>query len=122
MHQMLRDLTSIELFSNQEFYAFHPYIKEKSTIFQTENSAFSATVSDKALGDGYDRHDPHSRVMVVKREAMRNATDGTFASLMCLFALCSVTGMSVISVYPENLRGKQIHKVSKWYHFTKNFS
>ena len=27
-HVVLRDLTSIELFTNQEFYAFHPYIKE----------------------------------------------------------------------------------------------
>ena len=99
---MLRDLTSIELFSNQEFYAFHPYMKEKYNVFQTENTAFSATASDMALGDGFDRHDPHSRAMVVKREAMRNATDGTFASLMCLFAVCSITEMSVISVYPQN--------------------
>ena len=44
-------LTSIELFNNQEFYAFHPYVKEKCYIFQSENTAFSATVSDSDLGD-----------------------------------------------------------------------
>ena len=33
---LLRDLTSIELFTNQECYAFHPYIKEKSILFKTE--------------------------------------------------------------------------------------
>ena len=41
--------------------------------------------------------------MVVQREAVRNLTSGTYASLMCLFALSSVTGMDVISVYPEEL-------------------
>ena len=56
----LRDLTSIELFNNQEFYALHAYIKEKSNIFQSKNTAFSATVSDSALGDGYDRKDSSS--------------------------------------------------------------
>ena len=62
----LRDLTSVELFNNQEFYALQPYMTEKSNIFQSENTVFSATVSDSALGDGYDRKDPSSRVIVVK--------------------------------------------------------
>ena len=100
---MLRDLTSIELFNNQEFYAFHPYVKEKSHVFQSDNTAFSATASDSALGDGYDRKDPSSRVTVVKREAIRNTTARTYASLMCVFGLSSVTGMSVTSVYPEKV-------------------
>ena len=100
---LLRDLTSIELFSNQEFYAFHPYVKEKSHVFQSDNTAFSATASDSALGDGYDRKDPSSRVTVVKREAIRNATGGTYASLMCVFGLSSVTGIGVTSVYPEKV-------------------
>ena len=39
---------------------------------------------------------------MVRREALRNATIGTFASLMRVFALSSVTGMN-ISVYPEEL-------------------
>ena len=69
MCDYLRDLTSIELFNNLQFYAFHPYIKEKSHVFQSENTAFSATESDAALADGYDRKDPSSRVEVVKREA-----------------------------------------------------
>jgi hypothetical protein len=86
---LLRDLTSIELFSNQEFYAFHPYVKEKSHVFQSDNTAFSATASDSALGDGYDRKDPSSRVTVVKREAIRNATGGTYASLtVCVYLAC----------------------------------
>ncbi|CAB4005035.1 Hypothetical predicted protein [Paramuricea clavata] len=92
---LLRDLTSIELFNNQEFYAFHPYVKEKSHVFQADNTAFSATASDSALGDGYNRKDPSSRVTVVKREAIRNTTGGTYASLMCVFDLS--TGMGVIS-------------------------
>ena len=100
---LLRDLTSIELYENQDFYAFHPYVKEKSHIFKSENTAFSATSSDSALDDGYDRKNPSSRVAVVKREAIQNATNGTFSSFMCLFALSSVTGMNVISVYPEKL-------------------
>ena len=100
----LRDLTSIELFNNLQFYACHPYIKEKSHVFQSENTAFSATASDAALADGYDRKDPSSRVEVVKREAIRNATSTTHASFMCVFALSSVTGMVVTSVYPETFQ------------------
>jgi hypothetical protein len=96
-------LTSIELYSNQEFYAFHPYVKDKTRFFKSENTTFSASASDAALGDGYDRKNPNSRVAVVRREAVRNATIGTFASLMCVFALSSVTGMNIISVYPEEL-------------------
>ena len=100
---MLRDLTSIELFNHLEFYAFHPYVKENSDLFQSENTAFSASTSDAALGDGYDRKDPSSRMGVVRQEAIRNSANGTFSSLMCVFALSSVTGMSIISVYPEKM-------------------
>ena len=104
MCDFLRDLTSIELFNNLQFYACHPYIKEKSHVFQSENTAFSATASDAALADGYDRKDPSSRVEVVKREAIRNATSTTHASFMCVFALSSVTAMVVTSVYPETFQ------------------
>ena len=106
LHEVLRNLTSIELFTNQEFYAFHPYVKKNVHLFKCENTAFSASASDAALGDGYDRKDPSSRVMVVQREAVKNLTSGTYASLMCLFALSSVTGMDVISVYPEEQDNK----------------
>jgi hypothetical protein len=74
-----------------------------SQHFNSENTAFSATASDSALADGYDRHNASSRVAVVKREAIRNATSGAFSPLMCLFALSSVTGMPIRSVYPEKL-------------------
>ena len=104
MCDYLRDLTSIELFTNLQYYAFHPYIKEKSHVFQSENTAFSATASDAALADGYDRKDPSSRVEVVKREAIRNATSTIHASFMCVFALSSVTGMVVTSVNPETFQ------------------
>ena len=100
---MLRDLTSIELFNYPEFYAFHTYLKEKAHVFNSENTAFSATASDAALGEGYDRKNPSSRMTVVRREAIRTATSGTFSSLMCMFALSSVTGMQIVSVYPETL-------------------
>lgn len=103
---MLRNLTSIELFNHQHFYASHPYVSEKLHVFESENTAFSATLSDSGLGDGYDRKNPSSRVVCIKREAIRNATVGTYSSLMCLFALTSVTGMSIISVYPEKLGQK----------------
>ena len=78
-------------------------------MFRCENTAFSATVSDSALGDGYDRKDPSSRKLVVQREAIRNAKSGTHASFLCLLALSSVTGMSVCSVYPEKLGKENIY-------------
>ena len=105
----LRSLTSIELFSNQKFYAFHPYVLESTHIFQCENTAFSATVSDSALGDGYDGKDPSSRKLVVQREAIRNAKSGTQASFLCLLALSSVTGMSVCSVYQGKVGKESIY-------------
>ena len=87
---MLRNLTSIELFNHQEFYASHPYVLAKLHVFESENTDFSATLSDSGLGDGYDRKNPSSRVVCIQREAIRNATVGTYSSLMCLFALTSV--------------------------------
>ena len=76
----LRGFTSIELYSNQEFYAFNPYVRENAHIFRCENIAFSASVSDSALGDGYNGKDPSSRKLVVQRETIRNAKSGTHAS------------------------------------------
>ena len=109
---LLRDLTSIELFKNQEFYAFHPYIKDKSHLFASENTAFSAAASDGALADGYERNNPSSRAVVIRREAIRNAVPDTFSSLLCMFALSSVVGMDITTVYPEEI-GKET-KYSKF--------
>ena len=50
--------------------------------------------------------------MVVKREAIRNSTSGTYASLMCVFALSSVVGMNITSVYPGKL--EQVAKYSQF--------
>ena len=57
---------------------FHPYVKENSHIFKSGNTAFSVASSDSALGEGYNRKNSSSRVTVVKQEAIRNATNGTF--------------------------------------------
>ena len=54
---------------------FQPYVKEKSHIFKPENTVFSATSSDSAFGN---RKNSSSMVTVVKQEAIRNATNGTF--------------------------------------------
>ena len=40
---------------------------------------------------------------IVRQQAIRNSTNGTFSSLMCVFALSSVTGISIIAVYPEKM-------------------
>ena len=96
LHGILRDLTSIELFKNQEFYAFHLYLMQKSHLFASENTAFSATASDGALADGFDRSNLSSRAAVVKREAPRNAVSGTFSSLLCMFALSRAVARALI--------------------------
>ena len=103
LHSLLRGLTSIELFSYPQFYSLHPYLKEKADVFESDNMVFSAAASDVALGDGYDRHDKTSRSQVVTREAIRNASNCCYSSLLCMFALSSVTGMKVRSVYPDTL-------------------
>ena len=93
----------MELFLNAKFYSNHPYVQEKSKHFSTENNAFSAVISNAALGKGYDRKDADSRVEVVKREACRNSVPGTFSSLICMLALSSVIGKNIFSLYPEEI-------------------
>lgn len=100
----LRELTSLELFLNAKFYSDHPYVQEKSKHFSKENTAFSAVISDAALGKGYDRKDAESRIEVVKREACRNSVPGTFSSLICMLALSSVIGRNIVSLYPEEIK------------------
>ena len=69
----LRDLTSIELFKNQEFYAFHPLLRISPICLHLhENTTFSAAASDFALGDAYERNNPSSRAAVVRGEAICN--------------------------------------------------
>ena len=56
---------------------FLPYVKQKSHIFKSENTAFSAASSDSALDEGYNRKNSSSRVTVVKHEAIQYATNET---------------------------------------------
>ena len=102
----LRELTSIELCLNAEYYSKHPYIDENAIIFNTQNTAFTATISNQALGSGYNRKDDGTKVDVVQREAIRNAVPCTYTSLMCIFALSSVIGREIYSIYPEE-QGKE---------------
>lgn len=89
-----------------------PYLIQKVDLFETENTAFSTTTSDDALGEGYDKSYPSSRSKVVVLEAARNVLDGRFSSLLSMFALLSVTGMDITSVYLETI-GKET-KYSKF--------
>ena len=118
----LRGFTSIELYSNQEFYAFHPYVRENAHIFRCEIIAFSVSVLDSTLGDGYDRKDPSSRKLVVQRETIWNAKSGTHASFLCLLALLSVTWCECFSVPRKVGEGEYILKISKWDCFAKAIS
>ena len=93
----------MELFLNAKFYSNHSYVQGKSKHFATDNTAFTAVISDAALGEGYDRKDTDSRIEVVKREASRNSVPGTFSSLICMMALSSVIGKDVFSLYPEEI-------------------
>ena len=76
---------------------------DKLHVFKSENTTFSASLSDSGLGDGYDRKNPSNRVVCIKRKAIRNANGGTYSSVVCLFGLSSLTGVSIVSVYPEKL-------------------
>ena len=44
---------------------------------------------------------------MVKREALQTAVNGTFSSLLCMFAL--FTGMNIRTVYPEKIAEKTKH-------------
>ena len=45
------------------------YVKDKSDLFVSENTAFLAAASYSALADGYERNNPSSTAVVVRREA-----------------------------------------------------
>ena len=102
----LRELTSIELCLNAEYYSKHPYIEENALIFSKRNTAFTATLSNQALGSGYNRKDDNSKIDVVQREAVRNSVPCNYSSLTCIFALTSVIGREVYLLYPEE-KGKE---------------
>ena len=101
----MRGFTSTELYSNQEFYAFNPYVRENAHIFRCDNIAFSASVSDSALGNGYNRKDPSSRKLVVQRKTIRNAKSSTHAVFLCLLALLSVTWYECLFSVPRKVGG-----------------
>ena len=106
----LRGLTSIELYSNQEFYAFHPYVRANAHIFWCENIAFSVSVLDSALGDEYDRKDPSSRKLVVQRETIRNAKSGIAKFKHCLVLNIALKTQEI--AFPRGEGGSK-YKVSK---------
>ena len=80
--------------------------------FKSENTAFAAAVSDKALGEGFDRKDPSSRSNVVEREAFLNLRSGTFSSLLCILALSSVLGRDILTVYPEEEQNTSMYSLT----------
>ena len=83
-----RALSSLELFLNAKFYTNHQYVQEKSRHFATESTAFSAIISDAALGKEYDRANPCSRIEVFKHEVCRNLAHSLLIDLyVCIILI-----------------------------------
>ena len=112
LHEKLRDLTSIELFMHAEYYTDHPYILGKRDIFATENSAFSACLSDSALSGGYDRRSVLSRCLTIKRQAEITSRLNSYSPLMTMLGLASVIGVDILTIqgdYGEEDKHSRLH-------------
>lgn len=91
-------LTSIELFENAQFYSSHPVIKlqHDKGAFTSPRNAFAMCLSNSALS----MFEKHGEVAAIAEEARCNSNNHSFSSMMCMFALATVTGCTIQSYFP----------------------
>ena len=100
----LRILTSIELFSDAKFYAYHPQLisawhEPDHSSFTSEKSMFTAIISDDA-GLLYVRKDDN-REFCIQKEADVISETTVSASFVCICAVSSVLRCKIVSYYPR---------------------
>ena len=90
---LLRALVSIELFTQKEYYASHPYLQEKERVTPGRSlfEFFLKSVSTEKA----------SHEVAITREAISNCHPREWCSMVCLFALSSVLKCPIKSIYPN---------------------
>ncbi|XP_057307823.1 zinc finger MYM-type protein 1-like isoform X2 [Hydractinia symbiolongicarpus] len=96
----LRHLTSLELFLHPEVYSKHPvlvscYEKHQGKSFKSFNCILHMSMSFSATETGVTPID------FVRNEAVLNCTNQTWCSLLCMFALSTVTSKNIFSYFPD---------------------
>ena len=104
---ILRNLTSIELFTNAHFYSQHPLfssIVEKHSEFENSlKNLLLCSVSQECLDSGLMTEE------LVKKEALLNCHDKKWSSFLCILGLSSVIGKNIQTYYPDS--GEIRHKL-----------
>lgn len=98
--ESLRILTSIELFTNPDFYAQHPCfsstIDEHPEYFSISvNNLLPMSVSKECLDTGFARAD------LVKQEAILNCSEKKWSSFLCILGLSSAISRNIFTYYPD---------------------
>ena len=95
----LRALTSIELFLHSDFYCKHPSfvttLNAYSKLFCSVESILKVSVSEDSFSTGLNSAD------LIKSEALRNCTNATWSSFVCILGLSSVISKSIHCIYPD---------------------
>ena len=98
--ELLRILTSIELFFYADFYSQHPgfssAVEENAEYFsQSINNLLPMSVSKECLDTGCMKDD------LVRQEAIFNCCDKKWSSFLCIMGLASVLNRSIFTYYPD---------------------
>ena len=94
----LRRLCSIELYENAACYSDHPVIKSQhdNGAFTSIKNAFAMCLSNSALS----KFEKHDAIAAIIEEGKGNSINYTFSSMMCMFALATVTECTIESYFP----------------------
>ncbi|XP_028417575.1 zinc finger MYM-type protein 1-like [Dendronephthya gigantea] len=98
--ELLRILTSIELYLNADFYSQHPCfssaVEEHAQYFsQSINNLLPLSVSKECLDTGCMKDD------LVRQEAILNCSEKKWSSFLCIMGLASVLNRNTFTYYPD---------------------
>jgi hypothetical protein len=96
----LRILTSIELFTNAEFYSQHPCFssavnEHAEHLSKSINNLLPMSVSEECLDTGC------TKAGLVRQEAIRNCSEKKCSSFLCILGLVSVLNRTIFSYYSD---------------------
>jgi hypothetical protein len=96
--ESLRVLTSIELFTNAEFYSEHPcfssVVNDHAEYFSNINIILPMSVFQECLDTGCIKAD------LVRQEAILNCNEKKWSSFLCILGLTSVLNRTIFT-YPD---------------------
>ena len=97
----LRCLTAAELYLNAAAYSSHPlYVETLASIPNADPEAIFASMISSIAVDIFYEND-RDKVLAIKSEARDICANHKHCTLIGMLALSTVTGMKIVSVYPD---------------------